>query len=506
MPALTLCVSNERLEFLGDRVLGLIVAEKLHALYPDDAEGALALKFNALGAARCLRGARRKQQAWPIISSWRMRKPAAAGARKRAILAGACEAVIAALYLDGGMDAARRFVDAYWNDAFAALGADMRDAKTVLQEWAQSRETGKGAPVYKLIGREGPDHAPRFVVEASVTGVEPRIGRAAPSAKPNRTPRRKLLIDFGIDDMSQRCGFAAIIGAPNAGKSTLVNALVGTKVAIVSPKVQTTRMQVRGVAMRGDTQIVFVDTPGYLQAAPPAGPRDGERGLGGRGRCRCRRAAGGCAGTLPPIRRDMPPATPPRSSKASKPRTAKPRWCSTRSTRMKRAELLPLVETLNAHGIFDHVFMISALKGDGLDDLADWCAGEMPEGPWLYPADQAADIPSRLLAAEITREKIYLRLHDELPYASAVETEKWEERKDGSVKIDQIIYVQRDGQKAIVLGKGGATIKKIGELARKEMEEIFGRRVHLFLFVKVREDWADKREHYREMGLEFPEE
>ena len=130
----------------------------------------------------------------------------------------------------------------------------------------------------------------------------------------------------------------------------------------------------------------------------------------------------------------------------------------------------------------------------------------MPEGPWLYPADQAADIPSRLLAAEITREKIYLRLHDELPYASAVETEKWEERKDGSVKIDQIIYVQRDSQKAIVLGKGGATIKKIGELARKEMEDIFARRVHLFLFVKVREDWADKREHYREMGLEFPEE
>ncbi|HEY0281668.1 MAG TPA: KH domain-containing protein, partial [Rhizomicrobium sp.] len=163
------------------------------------------------------------------------------------------------------------------------------------------------------------------------------------------------------------------------------------------------------------------------------------------------------------------------------------------------------VEKLNA-GVFERVFMISALKGDGLNDLGDWCASKMPKGPWLYPADQYADIPSRLLAAEITREKIYLRLHDELPYASAVETEKWEERKDGSVKIDQIVYVQRDGQKAIVLGKGGATIKIIGELARKEMEEVFARRVHLFLFVKVREDWADKREHYREIGLEFPEE
>jgi GTP-binding protein Era len=161
---------------------------------------------------------------------------------------------------------------------------------------------------------------------------------------------------------------------------------------------------------------------------------------------------------------------------------------------------------LTAAHAFAEVFMISALKGDGLADLSRWVAAQMPEGPWLYPEDQAADIPSRTLAAEITREKIYLRLHDELPYASTVETEKWEERKDGSVKIDQTIYVQRDGQKAIVLGKGGATIKKIGELARTELEEIFGRRVHLFLFVKVNEDWAEQREHYREMGLEFPEE
>ena len=150
--------------------------------------------------------------------------------------------------------------------------------------------------------------------------------------------------------------------------------------------------------------------------------------------------------------------------------------------------------------------MISALKGDGVDDLKTWVAQKMPPGPWLYPADQAADIPSRLLASEVTREKIYLRLHDELPYASAVETEKWEERKDGAVKIDQTIYVQREGQKAIVLGKGGATIKLIGELARKELEEIFQRRVHLFLFVKVRADWAEQRDHYREIGLEFPEE
>jgi GTP-binding protein Era len=173
---------------------------------------------------------------------------------------------------------------------------------------------------------------------------------------------------------------------------------------------------------------------------------------------------------------------------------------------MKRTDLLPLIEKLKDDAIFAEVFVISALKGDSVEDVANWCMSKMPESPWLFPEDQAGDITSRLLASEITREKIYLRLHDELPYASTVETEKWEERKDGSVKIDQTIYVQRDGQKAIVLGKGGATIKKIGELARTELEEIFGRRVHLFLFVKVNEDWAEQREHYREMGLEFPEE
>jgi GTP-binding protein Era len=164
------------------------------------------------------------------------------------------------------------------------------------------------------------------------------------------------------------------------------------------------------------------------------------------------------------------------------------------------------VERFRAGGLFEDIFLISALKGEAVSDVAAWVAARMPEGPWLYPEDQAADIPSRLLAAEVTREKIYLRLHDELPYASAVETEKWEERRDGSVKIDQVIYVQREGQKAIVLGKGGSTIKTIGALAREELEKLFDRRVHLFLFVKVREDWAENSEHYREIGLDYPNE
>jgi GTPase len=305
--------------------------------------------------------------------------------------------------------------------------------------------------------------------------------------------------------MTQRCGFAAIIGAPNAGKSTLVNALVGSKVAIVSPKVQTTRMAVRGVAMDGDAQIVFVDTPGIFKprrrldramvnaAWAGAGDADAvillvdaaELTVNPKGR-----AADDTHAIIEALKTDKRKAA----------------LALNKIDGMKRTDLLPLVQALSNEGVFEEVFMISALKGDGVADLRSWVSKKMPEGPWLYPADQAADIPSRLLASEVTREKIYLRLHDELPYASMVETEKWEERNDGSVKIDQTIYVQREGQKAIVLGKGGATIKLIGEMARKELEELFQRRVHLFLFVKVREDWADQRENYRQMGLEFPEE
>jgi GTP-binding protein Era len=303
-----------------------------------------------------------------------------------------------------------------------------------------------------------------------------------------------------------RCGYCAIIGAPNAGKSTLTNALVGSKVAIVSPKVQTTRMMVKGVAMAGETQIVFVDTPGIFRprrrldramvGAAWAGAEDADAIL------QIVDAADLTLNAKSPGARDTDAILAGLKDTKGK----KTALVLNKIDGMKRTDLLPLMEKFRAEGIFEDVFLVSALKGDGVADVASWVAARMPEGPWLYPEDQAADIPMRLLAAEITREKIYHRLHDELPYASAVETEKWEERKDGSARIDQIIYVQRDGQKAIVLGKGGQTIKTIGELARKEMEELFGHRVHLFLFVKVREDWADNREHYREIGLEFPDE
>jgi GTP-binding protein Era len=329
------------------------------------------------------------------------------------------------------------------------------------------------------------------------------------------------------------CGFTAVIGAPNAGKSTLVNALVGTKVAIVSPKVQTTRMNVRGIVMRGDAQIVFVDTPGIFRPRRRLDRAMVGAAWSGAGEADAILllvdAADITANASSPAARDTDAilqglkdgkrkktAPERRAGEQGEPSPARPSNESGQSQRskialvlnkidgMKRTDLLPLVEKFRAEGLFEDIFLVSALKGDGLDALLDWVKARMPEGPWHYPEDEAADVPARLLASEVTREKIYLRLHDELPYATTVETEKWEERRDGSVKIDQTIYVQRDGQKAIVLGKGGATIKKIGELARTELEEMFGRKVHLFLFVKVREDWDQQREHYKEMGLEFP--
>jgi GTPase len=305
--------------------------------------------------------------------------------------------------------------------------------------------------------------------------------------------------------MTTRCGFCAIIGAPNAGKSTLTNALVGSKVAIVSPKVQTTRMIVKGVAMMGETQIVFVDTPGIFRprrrldramvSAAWMGAEDADAILV------VVDAADLTASSNSPAARDTEAIL-----QGLKENKTKKALVLNKIDGMKRENLLPLTEKLHAQAAFEDVFLVSALKGDGIKDVAEWVKARMPEGPFLYPEDQAADMPMRLLAAEITREKIYHRLHDELPYASAVETEKWEERKDGSVRIEQVIYVQREGQKAIALGKGGQTVKTIGQLAREEMEQLFDRRVHLFLFVKVNESWAESREHYEQLGLEYPKE
>lgn len=297
------------------------------------------------------------------------------------------------------------------------------------------------------------------------------------------------------DREDRRCGYAALVGAPNAGKSTLMNRLMGTKVSIVTPKVQTTRTRIIGVVIHGETQIVFIDTPGIfaprrrleraMVSAAWAGAADAdvvvvlvdaERGV-------CRNTQGIIDGLKRTGRKAI--------------------LVLNKIDLVKREVLLGLAAGLNEEGLFDQIFMASALTGDGVEGLVPALAGMLPEAPWLYPEDHLTDMNERLFAAEITREQLFLKLHQELPYALTVETEEWEEKADGSVRIGQVIYVERTSQRAIVLGKGGQQIKAVGAKARAELETLMERRVHLFLFVKVREKWRDDPERYREMGLEF---
>jgi GTPase len=301
-----------------------------------------------------------------------------------------------------------------------------------------------------------------------------------------------------------RCGFVAIIGAPNAGKSTLVNALVGTKVSIVSRKVQTTRMRIRGVAMHGSSQVVLVDTPGIFQPR-----RRLDRAMVKAAWMGADEADLVCL--LVDAEEQL--GSPNGLSAQDTDRILRRLNDAKRSSiliinkidTMPRDRLLPLIEQLRERATFDQTFLVSASQGKGTADVLRYLAQHVPEGPWAYPADQAADMPMRLLAAEMTRERIYDRLHQELPYATTVITEQWEAKPDGSARLEQTIFVERESQRAIVLGKGGATIKLLGETARKEMEAQFGHKVHLFLHVKVRENWADDPMHYREMGLDLPE-
>jgi GTP-binding protein Era len=302
--------------------------------------------------------------------------------------------------------------------------------------------------------------------------------------------------DAGADDAPTRAGFVALIGAPNAGKSTLLNVLVGSKVSIVSRKVQTTRTLVRGIAIDGRSQIVFVDTPGIFKPKRRLDRAMVTSAWGGAGDadvvCFLLDARKGLDEEGEAILGKLPDLRQPKFLILNK------------IDVLERSRLLDLAARLNAKLDFAHTFMISALKGDGTDALKRTLAGMMPEGPWLYPEDQISDAPLRMLAAEITREKIYERLHEELPYQSTVETDQWQQRPDGSVRIEQTIFVERESQRKIVLGEGGQTIKAIGQLARREISEIAETKVHLFLFVKVRENWSDDPERYREMGLEFP--
>jgi GTP-binding protein Era len=294
---------------------------------------------------------------------------------------------------------------------------------------------------------------------------------------------------------ARRCGTIALIGAPNAGKSTLLNCLVGSKISIVTPKVQTTRARVLGIALRGSAQLIFVDTPGIfapkrrldraMVAAAWAGAHDADaivliidaaRGLDGD-------SERIIAGLQAAGRRAV--------------------LVLNKVDRVPRPTLLPLADGLAKRNLFDAIFMVSALTGEGVDDIADHLARLAPEGPWLFPEDQISDVPLRLLAAELVREQVFIQLHEELPYAITVETDEWEEHADGSVKITATIHVAREAHKPIVLGKGGAQVKRIGTIARAELERLLERRVHLFLHVRVTEDWADDRARYEAMRLDF---
>jgi len=318
-------------------------------------------------------------------------------------------------------------------------------------------------------------------------------------------------------DLSTRSGFAAIVGAPNAGKSTLTNALVGEKVSIVTHKVQTTRFQIRAIAMLetqagAEAQVVLVDTPGIFA------PKHEDR----LSRSMVHAAWTGADDANVIVHMvDAPAWLRLQNGEASAQDRlsvddTKRVQAGLKKRQIKNAILvlnkideishdllLAVIKEFDALGIYANIFMVSATNGDGVQDLSEHLAELMPQGPFLYPADQAADIPSRLMAAEITREKLFLRLHDELPYASMVETESWQQKKNGDIRIDQVIYVRRDSQKPIVLGKGGKTIKDIGAAARRDMSDWLGRKVHLFLFVKVRSNWKDDKARYNGTGLEF---
>ncbi len=293
----------------------------------------------------------------------------------------------------------------------------------------------------------------------------------------------------------RRCGYVALIGAPNAGKSTLLNKLVGHKLAIVTPKAQTTRSRLLGIAIEGRSQLVYVDTPGIfaprrrldraMVAAAWSGAADADETV-----------------LLVDAARAIGADTRHILDRLGE-RGRKSILALNKVDLVRRDRLLGLAADLAKHANFDPVFMISGLSGDGVEDLKRHLACSVPLGPWLFPEDQLSDAPERLIAAEVTREQVFLQLHDELPYASTVETESWEDRRDGSVRVEQVIYVERPSQRAIVLGDRGQRIKAIGARARAELQQMLGRRVHLFLFVKVRENWGEDRERFTAIGLDY---
>ena len=490
--------SYQRLEFLGDRVLGVVIASRLYQAFPKASEGELSMRFAKLV---------RREACAEIAAQWDVGPHVAlglgeargGGRKKAAILADVCESLIGAVFVDGGFDAAEALILSAWGERITADAEPARDAKTAVQEWAQSRALAAAALRGGRAQRPGA-RAP-FRHEGRARRLRAGNRRRELEAGRGTGGGAGLSRPLGRDMSETRCGFVAIIGAPNAGKSTLINALVGEKVSIVTRKAQTTRSTVRGVLTRGEAQLVFVDTPGLF--AP-------KRRLD---RAMVASAWGAAADAdllmlLIDARKEVDEASLTEETQSilgAVGETGKPRLAVLNKIDLvERPKLLELTARLNAALAFDETFMVSATTGDGLPQLLDRLSAMIPAGPWHYPEDQITEAPIRSLAAEITREKLIERLHDELPYQATVETEEWKEKPDGSARVEQTIFVTRESHRKIVLGEGGRTIKAIGTAARKDIMEAHGATVHLFLHVKVRERWLDDPERYRAMGLDFP--
>ncbi len=311
------------------------------------------------------------------------------------------------------------------------------------------------------------------------------------------------------DNPNRQCGFVAVIGAPNAGKSTFVNQMVGAKVSIVTQKVQTTRRRIRGVALKDGAQIVYVDTPGIFKPRRKLDEAMVSAAWDGATNVDVLLLVVDAPSYYSHLADDRPGAASERAASNTnliidglKKENRKAILVLNKIDLIPSQHLLTLIEHFNETDLFDETFMISAEKGMGTEDLEAYLAARMPAGPWMYPEDQLSDISDRLMAAEITREKLFLRLHQELPYSLTVETESWKRTKKKELRIEQVIYIERDSQKALVLGRGGHTIKAVGQTAREEMETLFGEKIHLFLFVKVRANWTDDPARFREMGLQ----
>ncbi len=497
--------SYQRLEFLGDHVLGLVISDMLYRTFPKADEGELSRRLaDLVRKETCAEIAR----AIDLGAAIRVGSSEAnAGARKRpAILADVCEALIGAVYLDGGYKAAEGLVERLWEvrlqrhraavarseNRAAGMGAGARPADAGLSRGRALRSR----PQSRVSRRRAASHLRACRRRRPVQACRRAGGRRRHARPRGRQGRQARWLKQPTSE--KRAGFVALIGAPNVGKSTLLNALVGAKISIVTPKVQTTRMRVRGIAIDGAAQLIFVDTPGIFSPR-----RRLDRAMVGSAWASTQDAdvvallidaKKGVKDDDEAILGGLAEVRPPKVLVLNK------------VDLVDKQALLALTQTLNDRLAFAATFMISARNGDGVADLRHWLAAHVPVGPWLYPEDQISDAPLRQLAAEITREKLYLRLHQELPYQSTVETEVWKELKDGAVRIEQTIYVERDSQRKIVLGKGGQAIKAIGAAARADIAKAIEQPVHLFLHVKVREGWGDDPERYREMGLEFPKE